>query len=61
MTATRVRVDVEESEGHEVGFTPPVDGSANVEYLDTVDPAAVEEALLEALDQRSASRARLNR
>lgn len=44
------RVDVEETDGPEVGFTRPVDGSPNVEYLDTVDAAAVEAVLLEALD-----------
>ncbi len=44
------RVDVEEADGPEVGFTRPVDGTPNIEYLDAVDPAAVENALLDALD-----------
>ena len=44
------RVDVEETEGPEVGFTRPVDGTPNVEYLTTVDPAAAERTQLEALD-----------
>ena len=44
------RVDVEETEGPEVGFTRPVDGTPNVEYLSDADRAAAEAALLEALD-----------
>ena len=34
------RVDVEEAEGPEVGFTRPVEGTPNVEYLSTADAAA---------------------
>jgi inosine-uridine nucleoside N-ribohydrolase len=44
------RVDVEETEGPEVGFTRPVDGTPNVEYLSDADRAAAEDTLLEALD-----------
>jgi inosine-uridine nucleoside N-ribohydrolase len=44
------RVDVEEAEGPEVGFTRPVDGTPNVEYLSSADRAAAEDVLLETLD-----------
>lgn len=44
------RVDVEEREGPEVGFTRPVEGTPNVEYLSTADRAAAEETLLETLN-----------
>lgn len=44
------RVYVEEAEGPEVGFTRPVDGAANVEYLRTADRAAAEEVLLGTLN-----------
>jgi pyrimidine-specific ribonucleoside hydrolase len=44
------RVDVEETEGPEVGFTRPVDGTPNVEYLSAADRAAAEETLLETLN-----------
>ena len=44
------RVDVEETDGPEVGFTRPVEGTPNVEYLSSADPAAAEDTLLEALD-----------
>jgi len=44
------RVDVEETEGPEVGFTRPVEGTPNVEYLSAADRAAAEDILLEALD-----------
>ena len=44
------RVDVEEADGTEVGFTRPVDGTPNLEYLSTVDRAAAEVALLETLN-----------
>lgn len=40
------RADVEEAEGPEVGFTRPVDGTPNVEYLSTADRVAAEDALL---------------
>jgi inosine-uridine nucleoside N-ribohydrolase len=45
------RVDVEQAEGPEVGFTRPVDGTPNVEYLSSADRAAAEETLLETLIQ----------
>jgi inosine-uridine nucleoside N-ribohydrolase len=45
------RVEVDEAEGPEVGFTRPVEGSPNVEYLNSVDRAAAEDALLETLNQ----------
>ena len=44
------RVDVEEAEGPEVGFTRPVDGTPNVEYLSAADRAAAEEILLGTLN-----------
>jgi inosine-uridine nucleoside N-ribohydrolase len=44
------RVDVEEAEGPEAGFTRPVEGTPNVEYLDSADRAAAEDALLETLN-----------
>ena len=44
------RVDVEETEGPEVGFTRPVDGAPNVEYLSAADAAAAEDTLLETLN-----------
>ena len=44
------RVDVEEAEGPEVGFTRPVEGTPNVEYLSAADPTAAEDALLETLN-----------
>jgi hypothetical protein len=44
------RIDVEEAEGPEVGFTRPVEGTPNVEYLSSADRAAAEDALLETLD-----------
>ena len=47
---TAARVDVEEAEGPEVGFTRPVEGTPNVEYLSSVDAAAAEDALLETLN-----------
>ncbi len=45
------RVDVEQTEGPEVGFTRPVDGAPNVEYLSSVDAAATEDALLATLNR----------
>jgi inosine-uridine nucleoside N-ribohydrolase len=45
------RVDVEEAEGPEVGFTRPVEGTPNVEYLSAADRAAAEDALLETLNR----------
>ena len=44
------RVDVEEAEGPQVGFTRPVDGTPNVEYLSSADRAAAEATLLETLN-----------
>jgi pyrimidine-specific ribonucleoside hydrolase len=44
------RVDVEETEGPEVGFTRPLEGTPNVEYLSAADRAAAEETLLETLN-----------
>jgi pyrimidine-specific ribonucleoside hydrolase len=44
------RVDVEEAEGPEVGFTRPVEGTPNVEYLSSADRAAAEDALLATLN-----------
>jgi inosine-uridine nucleoside N-ribohydrolase len=44
------RVDVEEDEGPEVGFTRPVEGTPTVEYLSTADRAAAEDTLLETLN-----------
>jgi pyrimidine-specific ribonucleoside hydrolase len=44
------RVDIEEAEGPEVGFTRPVDGEPNVEYLSSADAAAAEDTLLETLN-----------
>jgi pyrimidine-specific ribonucleoside hydrolase len=45
------RVDVEETGGPEVGFTRPVEGTPNVEYLSSADQAAAEDTLLETLNQ----------
>ncbi len=47
---TAARVDVEETEGPEFGFTRPVDGTPNVEYLSSADPAAAEDTLLETMN-----------
>ncbi len=44
------RVDVEEAEGPEIGFTRPVDGTPNVEYLSSADPSAAEDTLLETMN-----------
>ncbi len=45
------RVDVDEAEGPEAGFTRPIDGDPNIEYLSSADAAAAEEALLETLNR----------
>lgn len=45
------RVDVEEAEGLEAGFTRPTEGSPNVEYLSSADREAAENTLLETLNQ----------
>jgi inosine-uridine nucleoside N-ribohydrolase len=45
------RVDVEEAEGPEVGFTRPVEGAPNVEYLSAADRAAAEATLLGTLNE----------
>jgi pyrimidine-specific ribonucleoside hydrolase len=44
------RIDIEEAEGPEVGFTRPVEGTPNVEYLSGVEKAAAEDILVGALD-----------
>lgn len=49
-TFSAARVDVEEDEGPEVGFTRPVEGTPNVEYLSAADRAAAEEVLFQTLD-----------
>jgi hypothetical protein len=46
-------VEVEEAEGPEVGFTRPVDGTPNVEYLSDADGAAAEDTLLDTLNGSS--------
>jgi len=46
------RVEVETEEGPESGFTRPVEGTPNVEYLSAADRAAAEDTLLDTLDQR---------
>ena len=48
------RVEVEQAEGPEVGFTRPVEGPPNVEYLSAADLALVEGTLLETLNQETA-------
>jgi inosine-uridine nucleoside N-ribohydrolase len=48
---SQVRVEVEVHEGPEVGYTRPVDGVPNVEYLDWADAAAAERLLLETLNR----------
>ncbi len=50
-TFSAARVDVEEAEGPDVGFTRPVEGAPNVEYLSSADGAAAEATLLDTLDQ----------
>lgn len=47
---TAARVDVEEAEGPEIGFTRPVEGDSNVEYLSSADATAAETTLLETLN-----------
>lgn len=49
-TFSAARVDVEEDEGPEFGFTRPVEGAPNIEYLSDADRAAAEEVLFQALD-----------
>jgi inosine-uridine nucleoside N-ribohydrolase len=49
-TFSPAAVDVEEAEGPESGFTRPVEGDANIEYLATVDAAAAERTLLDVLN-----------
>jgi inosine-uridine nucleoside N-ribohydrolase len=44
------RVDVEEAEGPEIGFTRPVEGTPNVEYLSAADRGAAEDTLLKTLN-----------
>jgi inosine-uridine nucleoside N-ribohydrolase len=45
------RVDVEVAEGREIGFTRPVEGTPNVEYLSTADRGAAEDTLLKTLNE----------
>jgi len=45
------RVDVDEAEGPEAGFTRPIDGDPNVEYLSSADGAAAEDTLLDTLNR----------
>jgi pyrimidine-specific ribonucleoside hydrolase len=47
---TRARVEVEEVEGPEVGFTRPIDGTPNLEYLSSADAGAAEDVLLDTLN-----------
>lgn len=49
-TFSAARVDVEEAEGPEVGFTRSVDATPNVEYLSAADRAAAEDILLQVLN-----------
>ena len=44
-------MDVEATEGPETGFTRPIDGEPNVEYLNSADAAAAEDTLLDVLNQ----------
>ena len=44
------RIDVEEAEGPEVGFTRPVEGTPNVEYLSAAHAAAAEDTLLKTMN-----------
>ena len=52
MSSAAARVEVETEEGPESGFTRPVEGTPNVEYLSAADRAAAEDTLLEILNQR---------
>jgi inosine-uridine nucleoside N-ribohydrolase len=45
------RVEVEQREGPESGFTRPVDGDSNAGYLSSADGTAAEDTLLETLNQ----------
>ena len=47
---TPARAEVEEVEGPEVGFTRPIDGTPNVEYLSSADAGAAEDVLLDTLN-----------
>jgi purine nucleosidase len=47
---TSARVDVEEAEGAEVGFTRPVEGTPNVEYLSAAESGPAEDVLLATLN-----------
>ena len=42
-------IEVEEAEGPESGFTRPIDGEPNIQYLTTADPAVAEATLLHVL------------
>lgn len=49
---TPAAIVVEEAEGPESGFTRPMDGAPNMQYLITVDPRAAEATLLDVLNGR---------
>ncbi|HSL75362.1 MAG TPA: nucleoside hydrolase [Candidatus Limnocylindrales bacterium] len=53
---TPARVDVAEAEGPEAGFTRPIDGDPNVEYLSSADATAAEDTLLETLNRPGGAR-----
>lgn len=44
------RIAVEEAEGPESGFTRPVDGEPNIEFLETADAAAAHDTMLGVLN-----------
>jgi pyrimidine-specific ribonucleoside hydrolase len=48
---TPARVEVEQQDGPEVGFTRPVDGPPNVDYLSAADAGAAEDTLLATLNR----------
>ena len=50
-TFTRVRIDVEEADGPEAGFTRPVEGTPNAEYLSSADATAAEDVLARVLNR----------
>jgi pyrimidine-specific ribonucleoside hydrolase len=49
-TFSPARVDVEETEGPAAGFTRPVEGEPNIEYLSAADRTAAEELLLDTMN-----------
>ncbi len=48
---SEARVEVEQTEGPESGFTRPVDGDTNASYLSTANGTAAEDTLLDVLNQ----------